>query len=175
MLDDGRRLPPPRPYRPVEQVLQVPLDAAEVTLQMLRRAGERETGLFWYGLRGGPVSIVTSVRAPKQRMTLFNYQVSGAAMTAMTESLGDALRPLAQVHSHPGLGVEHSPFDDLMASTRKALSLVFPRYGRLAAQWPDGIGVHEWQVDYWHLLSPTQARTRVVLVPRANVERVDFR
>src|SRR5689334_11485187 len=103
MLDDGRRLPPPRPYRPVEQVLHVPLDAAEATLQMLRRAGERETGLFWYGVRADPVSIVTSVRAPKQRMTQFNYQVSAAAMTAMTESLDEALRPLAQVHSHPGL------------------------------------------------------------------------
>lgn len=173
--DEGWRTPPPTPYRPTDVVLEVPLDAVEATLAMLQRAGARESGLFWYGQRGERRSVVTSVRAPRQQMNRFNYRVTAEAMREMGASLADDLRPLAQVHSHPGDFVEHSPYDDEMASSRRALSLVFPRYGRVVSPWPQGVGVHEWQDDYWHLLTPAQALTRVVIGPRAGVERIDFR
>lgn len=173
--DEGWRAPPSAPYRPGDAVLEVPQDAVEATLAMLQAAGRRESGLFWYGRRGHLHSLVTSVRAPRQQMNRFNYLVTPAAMSEMGASLSDELRPLAQVHSHPGALVEHSPFDDEMASSRRALSLVFPHYGRLTAPWPDGVGVHEWQSGYWHHLTPAQARRRVVLGPRASVERIDFR
>lgn len=175
MLDEGRRPPPLQPYRPVDKILEVPADAVEATVQMLRAAGERESGLFWYGPRGERVSLVTSVRAPKQSASPFNYLVSPAAMSEVGQSLPDDLRPLAQVHSHPGVHVEHSPFDDQMVSSTRALSLVFPRYGQLTEPWPVGIGVHEWQDGYWHLLGPSEARARTVMIAPANVERVDFR
>lgn len=173
--DSGWRIPPAKPYRAGELVLQVPADALEATILMLRAAGARESGLFWYGRRGEQVSTVSSVRAPKQRMMPYNYHVDAAAMTEMGASLADDLRPLAQVHSHPGGIVEHSPYDDEMASSRRALSLVFPHYGQVRGRWPEGIGIHEWQDGYWHLLPASLATTRVVLVPRANVERIDFR
>jgi hypothetical protein len=173
--DAGIRPPPPAPYRPNMTVLEVPVDAVEATVALLRAAGNRECGLFWYGARADGSGIVTSVRVPRQRMTPFNYHVTPLAMSEMGASLADDLRPLAQVHSHPGKCVEHSLYDDEMASSRRALSVVFPNYGRLTQQLPDGVGVHEWQGGYWHLLSPADARARVRLVPRTNVERVDFR
>ena len=104
-----------------------------------------------------------------------NYHITAEGMREMGASLADELRPLAQVHSHPGVLVEHSPYDDEMASSRRALSLVFPQYGRLTAAWPDGVGVHEWQSDYWHHLTSSQARSRVALIARTGVERIDFR
>jgi len=173
--DEGWRAPPPTLYRRTDAVLESPVDAVEATLAMLQRAGARESGLFWYGRRGDQRSLVTSVRAPRQQMNPFNYRVTAEAMREVGASLPDDLRLLAQVHSHPGDFVEHSPYDDEMASSRRALSLIFPRYGRLNLRWAEGVGVHEWQDDYWHLLTPAQALTRVVIVPRAGVERVDFR
>jgi hypothetical protein len=173
--DEGWRTPPLTCYQPTNVVLEAPLDAVEATLAMLRRAGARESGLFWYGQRGAQRSVVTSVRAPRQQMSVFNYRVSADAMREMGASLPDDLRPLAQIHSHPGEFIEHSPYDDEMASSRRALSLVFPCYGHLKSPLTQGVGVHEWQDDYWHLLTPAQALARVVIVPRASVEKIDFR
>lgn len=173
--DEGRRTPPLTSYRPTGLILEAPLDAIEATLAMLQRAGARESGLFWYGQRGEKRSVVTSVRAPRQLMNPFNYRVTAEAMREVGASLADDLRPLAQIHSHPGHFVEHSPYDDEMASSRRALSLVFPHYGRLISPGLQRVGVHEWQDDYWHLLTPAQALSRVVVGPRAGVERVDFR
>ena len=78
--------------------------------------------------------------------------------------LGFTLAKGRFTYSHPGARVEHSNYDDQMASSRRALSLVFPHYGRLTQPFPADVGVHEWQNDYWHLLALHQAAQRVVLV-----------
>jgi hypothetical protein len=95
-------------------------------------------------------------------MSWGNYNVPPDALAEVVHRLPGDLKPLAQLHSHPGLGVEHSMYDDRMVSSRRALSLVFPFYGRVPAMFPLGVGVHEWQIDYWHLLSLEQARRRVI-------------
>jgi len=100
MHDEGRRASPPRPYRPTGDRLIVPVDAVEATLTSLRRFGDQESGLFWYGRREGSLSIVTSVRTPRQRMTPFNYHVSAEAMTQMGASLDEDRSGLPDVLSH---------------------------------------------------------------------------
>jgi hypothetical protein len=70
---------------------------------------------------------------------------------------------LSQIHTHPGLGVEHSRYDDAHANSRRALSVVLPFYGRWHGVWPRGIGVHEFQSSYWHLLSDADAGRRVAI------------
>jgi hypothetical protein len=164
--DDLLRPRPLYPYRPVDLQLRVPIGALTATLELLYRAGRRESGVFWYGPRdhagNGDVAYVV---APRQRMSWGNYAVSGEALAEVVNRLHDGWKPLAQVHSHPGLRVEHSNYDDRMASSRRALSLVFPSYGRPAGEpFPAGVGVHEWQDDYWHLLDPDFAERRVILV-----------
>lgn len=163
--DDLLRPPPVEPYRTGDLQLRVPADALKATIGLLRKAGRRESGLFWYGPRdtagNGSVAYVV---APRQRMTWGNYAVSAEALAEIVHRLPDGWKPLAQVHSHPGQGVEHSNYDDRMVSSRRALSLVFPSYGRCTAPFPIGIGVHEWQNDYWHLLDVTTAQNRVVLI-----------
>jgi len=72
--------------------------------------------------------------------------------------------------------VEHSVYDDEMANSRRALSLVLPNYGMTKIDWPSGAGVHEFQNDYWHLLPESDAAKRVVVVDSyGDVELIDTR
>jgi len=173
--DDLRRPPPPRPYQPGNATLRVPAQGLAATLALLRRAGKRESGLFWYGQRdamgNGEVAYIV---APRQRMTWGNYHISAEALAEIVHRLPDAWKPLAQIHSHPGSRVEHSNYDDRMASSRNALSLVFPSYGHGGEQFPSGVGVHEWQNGYWHLLGLSHVATRVMICS-GNVKVADLR
>lgn len=177
MLDEFSQLraPPPHPYSLNDAVLELPINALRATEHLLVAAGRREACVFWYGSRDGDFSRVTSVRAPRQTATRYNYHVDEAAMSLMSQTLEDDCRPVAQIHSHPGRNVEHSRYDDQMIASRRALSLVFPDYGRLAKPWPCGIGVHEWQEGYWHLLNDFQAVRRVRLVADADISVQDLR
>ena len=162
--DKLRRPPPPRPYRATGLQLGVPRTALQATLTLLQQAGRKESGVFWYGPRDSAGNgTVAYVVAPQQRMTFGNYNVSAQAMARIVHGLPDDWRPLAQIHSHPGVRVEHSNYDDRMMSSRRAISLVFPNYGRASGAFPDGVGIHEWQDEYWHLLDPRQAAQRVVI------------
>jgi len=162
--EDFRRPPPLSPYKAGHIHLRVPRIAIEATIQLLRRAGRRESGVLWYGVRDrdghGDVKYVV---APRQRMTWGNYHVSPAALGEVVHRLHENWKPLAQIHSHPGVYVEHSRYDDTAISSRRILSIVFPLYGNLTSPFPVGIGVHEWQDDYWHLLDDADARRRVAV------------
>lgn len=167
-----RRPPPPHPYRPVDLQLRVPIEAVNATLSLLQRAARRESGLFWYGERDSQGNgTVAYVVAPRQRMSWGNYHISPEALAEVAQRLPAHWKPLAQVHSHPGIGVEHSTYDDRMANSRRSLSLIFPFYGHAGAPFPTGVGVHELQSEYWHLLSLQQAARRVLLTEgRVQVE-----
>jgi len=163
--DDLFRLPPPCPYVPVDLRLSVPTHALTATTLLLGRAGRRESGLLWYGPRdaagNGRVAFVV---APRQRMTWGNYTIPADALAEVVHGLPDDWKPLAQVHSHPGRRVEHSSYDDRMVSSRRVVSLVFPYYGRSNQPFPIGVGIHEWQNDYWHLLDQASAERRVIII-----------
>src|SRR5258708_5783528 len=150
-------------YRATSAVLRVPPLAIEATLQALRRQGRVETCCFWFGERDASGNgIVQAVGVPRQRGTWGNYFVPADAMGEMLAALPrEEWRTLAQIHSHPGVSVEHSFYDDRMASSRRALSIVFPNYGHWHAPWPSGTGVHEHQAGYWYLLKADQAAQRV--------------
>jgi len=173
--DNLRRHPPTRPYEPVSRLLRVPALALTATLDLLQRVGRRESGLFWYGQRdidgNGTVAFVV---APRQRMSWGNYHVSPEALAEVVQRLPPNWKPLAQIHSHPGLWVEHSRYDDEMVSSRRALSIVFPLYGHAEAPFPTGVGVHEWQKDYWYLLTLEQASHRLAVFEGA-VRVEDYR
>lgn len=171
------RLPAPTPYMPGATTLVLPASALRATVAMLQRAGQRESGAFWYGQRDATGNgIVKAVIAPQQAMARGNYRVSPAAMTALVDALPDSSwRPLAQIHSHPGAAVEHSCYDDEMAASTRALSIVVPFYGHWSGPWPHGIGVHEHQSEYWHLLSAHHAAHRVQLAAATDIFAKDLR
>jgi Prokaryotic homologs of the JAB domain len=173
--DDIFRPPAPRPYTLGAARLNVPMKAMRATLAILQSVGRRECGVFWYGPKDNIGNgYVAYVAAPKQRMTWGNYHVSTDALNEVVQHLSDDWKPVAQIHSHPGARVEHSNYDDRMMSSRKALSLVFPFYGRPVAAFPQSIGVHEFQIDYWHLLGAEAAARRVALC-EGDVKLDDFR
>ncbi|MDV4183789.1 Mov34/MPN/PAD-1 family protein [Rhizobium brockwellii] len=174
--EDFMRRPPSRVhYRPVPALLVVPPGAVRATHNLLQRAGDREACAFWYGERDGHVSRVLSVRSPEQASSRGNYHVEAEAMSQLVRDLPGSWRPLAQIHSHPGIDTEHSRYDDRMVSSRKILSIVFPAYGLPIKPWPIGLGVHEWQDEYWHLLTPDQTENRLALDTDIDVDVRDFR
>ncbi len=159
------RLPPEHPYISVDLQLRVPIDAVSATIRLLCRAGKHESGVLWYGPKDSAGNgVVAYVVAPRQRMSWGNYTISTAALAEVICRLTEDWRPLAQIHSHPGRRVEHSSYDDRMLSSRRALSLVFPHHGRISEPFPIGIGIHEWQNNYWHLLDINTAKRRVITV-----------
>jgi hypothetical protein len=174
------RRPPPSPYVLPAAVLTVPASVWEQTIAAFARTAlhRLEACCFWYGLRAEDGSaVVHAVVVPKQRNTWGNYFVPAPAMAEVAA----ATRPerwvnLSQLHTHPGAGVEHSRYDDAHANSRRALSIVVPYYGRWRGTWPKGIGVHELQDGYWHLLSDADAGRRVVVGgPDLPARLVDFR
>jgi len=173
--DDLRRPPANQAYKPGEISLKIPDKAVTATIAFLKRAGRRESGLFWYGPKDTTGNgLVTYVVAPRQEMSWGNYHVSAQAIAEIVHRLPEGWKPLAQIHSHPGKLVEHSNYDDRMIMSKKILSLVFPTYGNINGVFPSGIGVHEWQNDYWHFLSDRDARSRVTLC-KGNVKSEDLR
>jgi hypothetical protein len=175
--EDVFRRPPATPYWLTEGQLRVPRQALALTLEHFGRAGRLEMCCFWYG----PGSTtdpqrVSAVVIPRQHQSWGNYHVSADAMQRIHAQVGPLrLVNLAQIHSHPGVRVEHSRYDDRMANSRRALSLVVPHYGRWQGVWPQGIGVHEFQADYWHLLSELDAGRRVILTDDSGVRLIDCR
>lgn len=167
------RPPPPSPYVPSGLVLTVPLGVLNLTLRVFQQYARHkvESSCFWYGTRDDAGNgRVAAVAIPRQYNHWGHYRVEAdgvAAMAAATRPHG--WKNLSQVHTHPGVGVEHSRYDDAEANSRRALSVVFPLYGLWKGNWPDGVGVHEFQTDYWHLLPPANAAVRV-LIDRADTK-----
>jgi hypothetical protein len=147
----------------------LPLELPAVVAATLGSArGEPlEGGGLLYGVRGAETEpdIVRGFIVPAQHRAARNYQIpreAVAAASAATRERGCVV--LGQVHTHPGRRVEHSWYDDRNAISVKALSFVAPDYGADAGSWLAAIGVHEFQTDWWHLLTVAEARARVALV-----------
>jgi Prokaryotic homologs of the JAB domain len=126
-----------------------------------------EAGALLYGIRGSEYDAADTVRAlvvPQQEGYRARYHVPHAAIanaSAVTRDHGWVT--LGQVHTHPGGDVEHSWYDDRHAVSVRAVSLVLPFYGRDPGDWPDRIGVHDYQDGWWHLLTAGQAAERISL------------
>lgn len=174
------RPPASHPYRLPPAVLTVPWAALERTVALFRpyAAREVEACCFWYGPRDEHGNgQVTAVVAPRQHNHRGRYDVPAMSMAAVAEATRPrGWRNLAQLHGHPGRAVEHSRYDDAYANSRRALSLVLPDYGVWQGIWPCGIGVHEFQDGYWHLLTDADAAHRVIVVVDAGpIAVVDLR
>lgn len=170
---------PPGAYRLPAAILTLRKNAMDYTRAVFRETAARrlEACCFWYGFRsaegGGEV---VAVVVPRQRNNWGNYSVSAPAIGEMaTATRHRGWVNLAQVHTHPGREIEHSRYDDDQANSRRALSVVLPFYGKWQRTWPAGVGVHEFQDDYWHLLSENDAASRVIVADIGDAELLDLR
>jgi hypothetical protein len=165
--------------QPATSTLSVPAAARRLTLAVFApyASAGLEACLFWYGPRDAAGDgRVAAVVVPAQRNHWGAFQVDGATMTAVARATAPyGWRNLAQLHSHPGTMVAHSPEDDARAVSRRALSLVLPRYGR-GPGWPTRVGVHTFEAGSWRRLTDQQAAARLqLLVGRGDVALVDLR
>jgi len=172
-----RRPPPPSNYVPTGKVLTVPSQTLARTSMALCAAGMRESACLWLGtLDDDGTGVVKALVLPKQANRPCNYSVSGEAMLQVADlARAHGWTVVGAVHSHPGYGVEHSRYDDEMTPSRRAVSIVFPAYGRWSGPWPRGLGAHEYFEKYWHLLSHEHARKRVALSDADEAPLIDLR
>lgn len=162
-----RRPPPPGAYTPTRQVLRLPEDVLALTLHVFAEYAPRrvEACCFWYGEQDSSGGTVRAVVIPPQLNSWGHFSIPGVAMEAVSRATRPyGWRNLTQLHSHPGVNVEHSRYDDQFVNSRQALSIVLPAYGRWSQRWPAGLGLHEYQ-GYWYLLTAQQASQRVVITP----------
>ena len=167
------------PYRWEGQTLVIPNKLVELTFSIFESYFARgvEVCCFWYGVHvSGTESAARAVVIPQQINRPYNFEVPSdgiAAMSIATRERG--WKNLAQLHTHPDIDVEHSDYDDRQVNSRRALSIVIPNYGTRQEEWLNGAAVHEFQNDYWHQLSFSDAKRRVCIVESGESEIVDIR
>jgi hypothetical protein len=173
----NRRPPPPAPHDPSNRCLQASPALLEATVAILRANELVESACMWLGtLDENGNGMACAVAVPKQVSAPRNYKVPADAMlevSATCKARGWTI--VGAIHSHPGRGVTHSLYDDLMTPSRRAVSLVVPSYGRWTGPWPTGLGVHEFQGGYWHRLSDADAARRVAMRGDLPCEVLDLR
>lgn len=147
--------------------LYVPQQVWETTLGLLKPYAEArvEAGCYWYGLRAASRDgAVVLVGIPRQTARPRNFDVSPDDLAALSETVSTlGLACLAQVHTHPGIDVAHSCWDDSHAVSIKALSVVLPEYGGVPVTWKS-IGVHRYEDGRWRRLSEREAMDAVVIL-----------
>ncbi len=135
------------------------------TLDALRPYSTRhlEGGCLWYGRRDGQMARADLVGVPKQVNRPRNFEIPADALAELNSRIGDELVVVAQVHSHPGVDTTHSPWDDTMMLSRKAISLVLPHYARPPCE-IDMAGVHVYDGTRWVKLEPEVGRSKLRVV-----------
>lgn len=170
--DDGLatcEVTPGAPGAVPNRVLIVPRSILAATHDFLLPywRAEVETACFWAGIDGDEHQVVTTLAMPRLIQARRHYQLDLRSVRDLAADLeAQDLTNLAQVHTHPGDLVGHSPYDDEHAysTAAGALSLVWPRYGYALHHDLTGIGVHERREGYWVQLTPTEVAQRIRLV-----------
>jgi hypothetical protein len=154
---------PPKKLRSPRDNLSyiIPSKAVSHTERILREYGKRipphEGLVYWGGRREGNRITITLVIAPK---TTSDY---GRVITSPRSNF-DVVRLLneyngvqvAQVHSHPGGCVDHSPGDDDLAAFKVngLVSIVVPTYCRTGMMPLSSCGIHRYTNGEFIRLSP---------------------
>jgi proteasome lid subunit RPN8/RPN11 len=164
--------------------LIVPADTVRLTAALLRSPAGMEACCFWFGRRlDSGAGQVDGIVVPRQQNHQGHYHVTSESMLQVAKlARPRGWKNLAQIHSHPGTMVRHSGYDDEMANSRRALSIVYPCYGMVPGAWrfrgwlwgfwprafPHEIGVHAFTNDRWTFLDQVGIRNvlRLTAAPR---------
>lgn len=149
------------------QGLLVPAFIWEQTLDIFEpfSRSDLEAGCIWYGRRGDEFNVVSMIGVPKQVNNPRNFHIDADSLAELTETIGETgLTVVTQVHIHPGISVEHSPYDDEMIVSRRIHSLVIPYYGKRPCEISD-VGVHMFRDGRWVLLERAEAVETVRIIP----------
>jgi hypothetical protein len=149
---------------PAPEFLFLSPDVWRTTASLLEpyAAARVEAGCYWYGVRSDTEAVAAMVGVPHQINRRRNFEVAADDLAQLVRGVPDGLVAVAQVHTHPGLTTEHSPWDDGLIVSQKVFSLVLPDYGARALL-SDAM-VHEFADGEWRPLPPEQAARRIQLV-----------
>jgi hypothetical protein len=136
-----------------------------------RKAVERVAYLD--GIGQSNLEVVTTLVFPDANLQKQYFSVSAEAMTKCAQHFrANGIYRLAQVHTHPGMWVDHSPHDDEMAYSQHdgAISIVLPQHGRSR---PDLIdcGILVRGTEGWRRLDANETGRTITIVPGL----IDFR
>jgi proteasome lid subunit RPN8/RPN11 len=154
-----------------KQITCIPANVVARTIELLRQSGTRtdphEGIVYWAGRRHGAESVVTTCIAPAAATTRGSFDTSAETNARVIMALAKAgLELLGQVHSHPGLFVDHSHGDDenALMPYKGFFSIVVPAYAR-KGMLPLGIcGVHVFEGAYFRRLSQPELDSRFRVV-----------
>ena len=155
--------------------LAVPRHLVDATYDIFAEHGDRneESVVYWYGAeslrtgRGGKVDLVAAVGIPCGRYTEGQFAVRADDAARLGRAMmSQSLVCLAQFHTHPGYGTEHSSHDDENAISMRDgfLSLVAPCYGGAGRSLQDGVTVHEAWKRQWYVLDGGALEERILVV-----------
>lgn len=151
-------------------MIQIPDDTWRTLLDLLTdHPVDHERIAYLDGVRTDRVQVVTTVTVPDARTSPGSYTVPAEAMSQAGAHLRQhGLVRIAQVHTHPGTWVGHSPRDDEMAYSQRpgAVSLVLPEQGReRPLPTAPSVGIHVRRAGGWTRISPAEATSVIGLVP----------
>lgn len=173
------------------ETLWVPRWLLDRSWTLLRQDGLKgvESTLLWGGRRFGNEAVAMAVLCPTGGDVSFSrglVRVGPDTTAEMGRWLrAQGLRGLAQVHTHPGLWIDHSRTDDAfpIVSSDGFVSLVWPNYASLPIQQITEMGVHRLLDGRWHHYRGDRASQLVrvveseasIWVPRDDLEDEDDR
>lgn len=108
-------------------------ELVDATLDELRTcgSGRRECVVYWLASLDDPHSVIEVVH-PAHTAAPVGYVIDGAWLNQFFFKLADRRRlAVAQVHTHPGTSVDHSPTDDqfVLVPSPGFVSIVIPAFG----------------------------------------------
>jgi hypothetical protein len=125
------------------------------------------------GIVCGDIKLATTLTLPYAEMHPTYFAVSGEAMSEAGQHFRRfGMERLAQIHTHPGRDVRHSPFDDENAYSQidGALSIVLPHHARRRPELSE-CGVHIRDDRGWRRLSVRDIEGAIRVLPGC----LDFR
>jgi hypothetical protein len=137
------------------------------TLDVLQSYSRRgvEAGCFWYGTRNDNYALASLLAIPQQVNRRQNFHIPADSLAEMTQmASASGLVAVAQIHTHPGVDVKHSPWDDAQIVSQNVWSLVMPNYGKLPVNFSD-VGVHRFRDGRWRRLTADEVGKTLLIQP----------
>lgn len=142
--------------------------ASSERLLCSRRGNDRESIVYWAGVKRNDFWFATTVVKPRASRTRGSFATSAADNGRVIQFLSDAgLALLGQVHTHPGLFVDHSIGDDEQAFMPKenSLSIVVANFGRQGMRPMARCGVHRYEHGHFRRLDVHEIEADICIVP----------
>jgi len=148
-------------------VTETLLDRTAALLASFAKFAPREGVVYWFGLEGDKLAVVTTLVVPDADTSAGDVVTSaGANAEALTAIVDTPLVLLGQAHSHPGSHVRHSDVDDCatFAQSPGVLSVVVPYFGFYGADIAR-CGVHRHLEGAYRWIAPKQISEHLVVIP----------